>query len=76
MSTPSLGLAWSNLVTTRIQIDKTSDSSNIPSINQAGNIVEKCIPIRKCKVIFAPDLPKASSTFMITTDGIVDVRML
>lgn len=70
-SIPSLGLAWSTLVTTRLEINKTHNNYTILSINQAGKILEKYIPIRECSVIFSPELPKASTTFMITADGIV-----
>lgn len=72
-STPSLGLVWSSLVTTRIQIDKTNDQYTIQKINQGGKIIEKSTTIRKCSVIFSPDLPRTSCTFMITADGVVDV---
>lgn len=72
-SIPSLGLAWSNLVTTRLEINIMGDNHTIQSINRAGRVLQKSIPIRECSVTFSPDLPKASTTFMITTDGIVGV---
>lgn len=58
---PSLGLAWSNLVTTRILVRKTDK-------------VQNQIPIRSFEVIFSPELPRNIAEFIITENGICDVQ--
>lgn len=72
-SIPSLGLAWSNLVTTRLEINTISDNYTRKSINRAGKVLENSIPIRECSVTFSPDLPRASTKFIITADGVIGV---
>ncbi|KAL5463405.1 hypothetical protein EMCRGX_G032298 [Ephydatia muelleri] len=62
---PSLGLAWSNMVTTRliVQRDETLHDSEI--------MQEDAIPsVRSLRVAFAPHLPPTSINYYITQDGI------
>lgn len=62
---PSLGLAWSNMVTTRLMIEKT--------IRQADSKYQKhtssCY-IRELSTVFSPDLPNDRIEFIITSRGI------
>lgn len=55
---PALGLAWSNLVTTRIQLHRLEPN---------GIDAE---PSRSLQVVFAPDLPEASVPYTITQAGV------
>lgn len=68
-SVPCLGLAWSNLITTRIILKKcdhiTSSSSTRPS-NSLG--------VRRFEVIFSPELECATAEFIITENSISDVQ--
>ncbi|XP_075982704.1 X-ray repair cross complementing protein spindle B [Anticarsia gemmatalis] len=60
---PSLGLAWSNMVTTRIMIKKlmkTVDSDDTSATNY----------VREFSIMFAPDLPNAMVEFYINACGI------
>lgn len=62
---PCLGLAWANLIHTRIQIHRTDE-----------NLIESPLIIRKMEVIFSPDLPPNTAEFLIATEGIVDVPIV
>uniref|UniRef100_A0A336L430 CSON004526 protein n=1 Tax=Culicoides sonorensis TaxID=179676 RepID=A0A336L430_CULSO len=59
---PALGLAWANLITTRLQIIKKDSAS----LDKKGNVIQK----RVLKVIWAPKLPPSEATFYIKSDGI------
>lgn len=63
---PCLGLLWSNLVTTRLQIYHTHR-------NMDGNLQSTSQPVRKIKVVFAPDLKQDSAEFIITSNGVSDI---
>lgn len=63
---PCLGLAWTNLVNTRLQIHRTNKT--IP-----GNAQVASQPVRKMRVLFAPDLKPDSAEFVITSNGITDI---
>lgn len=62
---PSLGLAWSNMVTSRLWLKKTKEtiSHNVP-------MLEQNVHIRELIVIFAPYLPNSVTKFIITPSGI------
>uniref|UniRef100_A0A336L9F2 CSON006492 protein n=1 Tax=Culicoides sonorensis TaxID=179676 RepID=A0A336L9F2_CULSO len=59
---PALGLAWANLISTRLQIIKKDSVS----LDKNGNVIQK----RVLKVIWAPNLPPSEATFYIKSDGI------
>lgn len=59
---PALGLAWANLVTTRLQVYKQSSV-----MGEDGAIVQR----RRLRVTWAPNLPTDSATFYISGEGIL-----
>lgn len=70
---PCLGLAWSNLVTSRFEIRKTEDY--VP-LKRAGEHKETCdnnIPVRIFEIIFSPEMKKAKTKFIITDGGITAI---
>ncbi|XP_013135675.1 PREDICTED: DNA repair protein XRCC3-like [Papilio polytes] len=67
---PSLGLAWSNLVTYRLWLQKQSDTSN-STLFQKG--VQSNNTVRELSVVFAPDLPNSSTHFIITSEGLKSI---
>lgn len=75
---PSLGLAWSNLVTTQFKIRKlakeiTLSSSNSTPISTSSTISNSPIRIRSFEIGFSPELPNEFAEFIITEKGICDV---
>lgn len=60
---PSLGLAWANLVTTRLQL------------HRGGVCTDAAEPtvIRTMEVVFSPELPTGRAHFTVTGDGVSDV---
>ncbi|XP_076055871.1 DNA repair protein XRCC3-like isoform X1 [Oratosquilla oratoria] len=59
---PALGLAWSNLITTRLALSRKYPQS------------QQCvIPVRNLEVHFSPWLPRASANFIITEEGLKDM---
>lgn len=70
---PSLGLAWSNLVTSRILIRKTDDfvTPNRKDVEQENqNFQYAKIRVRSFEIIFSPDLPRRKAEFIVTDSGI------
>lgn len=71
---PCLGLAWSNLVTTRIQIHRKRE---IPLLSHTQELGEPSTQfpstVRGFEIIFSPELPQCSADFRITEDGVVDL---
>lgn len=70
---PSLGLAWSNMVTTRLMIKKTTkivDALSLPKHKHHLLTYNHTIYVRELIIVFAPDLPKASTEFIITSKGL------
>lgn len=61
-SVPCLGLAWSNLVTTRIIIRKSGRVVVAKPSNSIG--------VRIFEVLFSPDQPYATAEYIITENGI------
>lgn len=70
---PSLGLAWSNLVTTRILIRKTDNYVTPKTKNAKKENQNVEISIRNFEIIFSPDLPRRKAEFIVTDSGIHDV---
>lgn len=68
---PSLGLAWSNMVSTRLSIRKTSETIDIKE--ESDLIQEKYSNVREMSVVFAPHLSNKSARFIITPAGIVGI---
>lgn len=67
---PSLGLAWSNLVTTQIKIRKLN--KQITTINES-QVIKTPINVRSLQVNFSPELPNSLAEFIITENGICDL---
>ncbi|XP_072929813.1 DNA repair protein XRCC3 [Epargyreus clarus] len=61
---PSLGLAWSNMISYRFWIKKAISEKNLLDGKQN---------VREMKTVFAPDLPNDSCNFMITERGITNL---
>lgn len=71
---PCLGLAWSNLVTSRIMIRKTNKfASSQPNGNEPTNQTS-LIQIRDVELVFSPEMPHGHAEFIITENGINDVH--
>ncbi|XP_037029535.1 DNA repair protein XRCC3-like isoform X2 [Bradysia coprophila] len=64
---PCLGLLWANLVTTRLQIHHNSRTLD-------ENSQSTLQPVRKIRVMFAPDLRQDSAEFIITSNGVNDIK--
>ena len=63
---PSLGLAWSNLVRSRLKISK------IPKqLNYEG----QSLTVRRMEIIFSPESPCDFSDFLITSKGVCDIHI-
>lgn len=68
---PSLGLAWSNMITTRLWLKKTNQTYNITeSFLDNPRMDPNEVFIRELSVEFAPDLPYSSAKCIITSGGI------
>ncbi|XP_059053233.1 DNA repair protein XRCC3-like [Achroia grisella] len=67
---PSLGLAWSNMVTTRLQLKKTTEVMNLTNTTLHLNQMSYNVYIRELSVIFSPDLLNSTVRFIITENGI------
>lgn len=71
---PTLGLAWSNMVSTRLCLKKTNQTIHISQLSLESK--EKCkstepsAVVRKLSVMFAPDLSNSAVKFIITSTGI------
>lgn len=66
---PSLGLAWSNMVSTRLYLRKTCKI-----VKTKEHDVEYSSHVRELSVIFAPDLPNSVAEFVITSEGLQTVN--
>lgn len=79
---PCLGLAWANLVGTRIQIHRTNTVYDfakrqilIPvSADEPNQNVLSVI--REMEIVFSPELPQRKAPFIITAQGIEDVPLI
>ncbi|CAO1426093.1 unnamed protein product [Diamesa serratosioi] len=65
VNNPAMGLAWANLIGTRLQLFRTNQmiSRNDSNSNR----------VRQMKVIFSPRLPQATANFIISTSGITEI---
>lgn len=66
---PSLGLAWSNLVTTQFKLRKLHKEVSKLDLN----ILNTPIKVRSFEISFSPELPNQFGEFIITERGICDV---
>lgn len=57
---PCLGLAWANLVCTRLQLYRTNKNC-------------QDLVVRRMEVIFSPAFPQNSAEFLVTGNGVTDV---
>lgn len=70
---PCLGLAWSNMISTRISIKKTETY-----IDLGGNFIKSdneqcpndCVQLRELSVVFSPELPNLKLHFIVTQVGV------
>ncbi|XP_063538907.1 DNA repair protein XRCC3 [Cydia strobilella] len=67
---PCLGLAWSNMVSTRLMLKKTSRT--VLKTNESSS-AQEYLHVRELSVVFAPDLPNKTTEFVITSNGIIGV---
>lgn len=70
---PSLGLAWSNMVTTRLMIKKTSriaDANNPQKHKHHLLTSNHTVYVREMSTVFAPHLPNSKTEFIITSKGL------
>ncbi|CAG2054557.1 unnamed protein product, partial [Timema podura] len=58
----ALGLAWANMVTTRLQVSRTNRS-----VTDAKGT---SMPVRMLEIIFSPDKPPRSCHFVVTEAGV------
>lgn len=66
---PSLGLAWSNLVSNQLKIRKLHKQISLID----SKLLNTPIKVRCMEVGFSPDLPNQIAEFIITEKGICDV---
>lgn len=64
----ALGLAWANMVTTRLQLCRTAHT--VPDPHQPDHTVS----VRTLQVVFAPDLPGDSCHFIVTKAGVFGIN--
>lgn len=76
---PTLGLSWSNLVTTRLMISRTD--SFIPGTAEVSKSAQKAsrktvveYNIRQLEIVFCPWKERKSCRFVVTSKGIEDVE--
>lgn len=63
---PSLGLSWSNHVTTRIMLSRTSQTVTIQQDSVHGPLETV---VREMEIIFAPHLPNMTVPYVIDHEG-------
>lgn len=71
---PSLGLAWSNMISTRISVKKTMKYfANKEKYKYYNFNKENCsdiVPIRELSIIFSPDLQNQKHEFVVLSSGV------
>ncbi|XP_022256073.1 DNA repair protein XRCC3-like isoform X1 [Limulus polyphemus] len=67
---PSLGLAWSNLVTTRVMLSRTSYV-----YKETTTQLKVYLPVRKLQVLYAPNLPPNHTYFVVTPDCVRGISL-
>lgn len=63
---PSLGLAWSNMVSTRLRLRKTTSCISSDYKCEIGQLLQ----VRELTVMFAPDIPCSTAEFIISSSGL------
>jgi hypothetical protein len=63
----ALGLAWANMVTTRLQLSRTAQT--VPDPHQPT----LAVLVRTAKVVFAPYLPNDTCHFIVTRAGVFGI---
>ena len=63
----ALGLAWANMVTTRLQLCRTAHT--VPDPHQPDHSVS----VRTLQIVFAPSLPTDSCHFIVTKAGVFGI---
>ncbi|XP_052756454.1 DNA repair protein XRCC3 [Galleria mellonella] len=67
---PTLGLAWSNMISTRLWLKKTTEVINLTNTMLFSNDTKYDVYVRELSTVFAPDLPNSVVKFIITEKGI------
>ncbi|CAK1583726.1 unnamed protein product [Parnassius mnemosyne] len=73
---PSLGLAWSNMVTYRLCLKKIAKDVNLNNkecLQKNSENLHCNTYIRELSIVYAPDLPNSSTKFIITSDGVQSI---
>lgn len=78
---PALGLAWANLISTRIKIHRTSRvyvarniSDNITqSLSGYSGGTTMSLTIRQMEIVFSPEVAPGYADFLISPEGLGDV---
>lgn len=68
---PSLGLAWSNLVRTRIMLARTERTLMIEQDSAKGPLETV---VREMEIVFAPHLPTMTVPYVIDHEGMKGFR--
>jgi DNA-repair protein XRCC3 len=63
----ALGLAWANMVTTRLQLSRTPQT--VPDPHQPT----LAVLVRTAEVVFAPYLPNDTCQFIVTRAGVFGI---
>lgn len=75
---PTLGLAWSNMVSTRLCLKKTNQIIHISllplEVQEKFTSTAQSAVVRKLSVIFSPDLSNSSVKFIISSTGIQSIN--
>ena len=85
---PALGLAWSNLIQTRLMLGRTHykllpDTSQQPDDRRQvsrdtedpeGLCSQTEVPVRSMEVVFAPHLPSDTCYYVVEADGVRGLR--
>ena len=64
---PVLGLAWANMVTTRLQMSRTPHTVPDPDTGLEATV-------RTLDVTFSPHLPKKSCSFIVARSGVYGIN--
>lgn len=68
-------MAWSNLVSTRIQIHKTDDVYIYNAFDEHNAKIDEIpLTVRKFEILFSPDLAPNCAEFLISPEGVIDVQ--
>lgn len=67
---PSLGLAWSNMVVTRLWLKKTLNNIDV---NVRDSCKTESVNVRQLSIVFSPELPNSVADLIITSNGIQGV---